>query len=105
MRAGALRHTITIQTRTVTRDSYGGETETWADSATVPASVESLSGREYWAARQTMASEIVRFRIRWRQGVTADCRIVWDGRTWDIESVQDPDGRRRELVIVGVWRD
>lgn len=43
IQAGNLRHRITIQRETTTRDAYGSEVKTWADLATVWASLDPLS--------------------------------------------------------------
>jgi SPP1 family predicted phage head-tail adaptor len=101
MRAGTLRHRITIEAATVA-NVYGEEVETWSAIAEVFAAREDLSGREFFAAQQTNAEVTTRFRVRYIDGVTAKMRVYSDGVPYDIESVQDPDGRRRELILLTV---
>ncbi|MBO8183770.1 MAG: phage head closure protein, partial [Archaeoglobus sp.] len=48
MRAGELRHRITIQQMQDTQNEYGEPTKEWVDAATVWASIEGLRGREYF---------------------------------------------------------
>jgi len=101
MQAGKLRHRVTIQQKSVTQNSYGEEIVTWAELATVWASVEDLSGREFYEARQVPAAEVTtRVRIRYRSDVEPTMRIVHGGRTLEIVFVLDPEGRRRETVLM-----
>ena len=44
MEAGALRNRITIQEKSVVRDTYGAETITWVEHCQAWASMEPLSG-------------------------------------------------------------
>jgi SPP1 family predicted phage head-tail adaptor len=100
VRAGELRHRVTIQGRTITRNSYGEEKVDWMPVATVWAEVTDLSGREYFAAQQVQAEVTTRIRIRYRPGVAPEMRVVAGARTFDILAVLDPDGRRRELHLM-----
>jgi SPP1 family predicted phage head-tail adaptor len=100
MRAGTLRHRITIQQQTVTRDTFGGETITWADLATVWASKAHKSSREFFAAQKINAETQELFVVRYRSGVTAKMRVSYDNRYYDIIGAYDPDGRKRELHLL-----
>lgn len=100
MRAGQLRDRVTLQEVTETRDSFGAVVEAWSDVATVWAEVADLSGREYFDAQQTNAELKTRIRIRYRSGVVPKMRAVFGSRVFDIESVIDPDSRRRELHLM-----
>jgi SPP1 family predicted phage head-tail adaptor len=101
MRAGKLRHRITIEAATVA-NVFGEEVETWTTFAEVWAAKEDLAGREFFAAQQTTAEVTTRFRLRYLDGVTPKMRINSDGVLYNIESVQDPDGRRVELILMTV---
>lgn len=51
MQAGKLRHRVTIQVATMTQDAFGGMVPGWATFlASVPCSIEPLTGREYLSA-------------------------------------------------------
>jgi len=100
MNVGRLRHRIILQSKTLTRDAYGGETITWVDLATVWAECLPLSGREFLAARAEVAESLLKIRIRWRADVSTGNRVVWDGRTYDIEAALDTGGRREELMLM-----
>jgi SPP1 family predicted phage head-tail adaptor len=102
MRAGQLRHRITIEAPTGAQNEYGEPVEGWTPHATVWASREDLGGREYFAAQQTQTTVSTRFRIRFLAGISPAMRILSDGIPYDIEAVQDPDGMGRELVLLAV---
>ena len=57
MRAGSLRHRVTIQRYELVVDEYGAplRRESWKDVATVWASVDAVSGREFFAPHQVQA--------------------------------------------------
>lgn len=100
MRAGELRHRVTIQQKSVTRDSYGAEVITWTDVATVWAAVEPLRGREFLEAKQIQSETAYRVRIRHRSDVDTDMRVMWNSRTLEIVAVLDIGGLGRELELM-----
>ena len=100
MRAGTLRHLLAIEAPAEAQNAFGEPVETWASFATVWASREDLTGREAFLAQQTKAEVTTSFRLRYLPGVTAKMRILSDSILYQIESIQDPDGRGRELVIM-----
>lgn len=103
-----LRHRITFQEFTSSRDSEGVLTEgwenAWLDSETelaeVPAEVLTGPGREFQAAGSTQADVAARITCRWFPGLKASWRILWDGRVFNIGSEPDTDATgRREWRI------
>lgn len=100
MRAGDLRQRIKIQQKSVTRDTYGGETITWTDVAIVWAAVEPISGREYFSAQQFRAEVTTRIRIRHRAGITPVMRVSSGTRLYDIISVIEVNERNREVHLM-----
>jgi len=91
MEAGKLRHQVKLQRVTVSADSHGDQTKTWADLATVRASIEPLSGREFLQASQVMSDITVRIRIHKRNNITLTPkdRVLYGTRTFDIRHVID----------------
>lgn len=86
LRAGNLRHRVTIQQPGTTRDPNTGESiPGWVDVATVWASVEPLSAREFIAASATQSKVSARIVMRHRADVTAGMRITHRGRLYNIE--------------------
>jgi len=100
MRAGKLRHQITLQRKSLTPDEYGGPVETWTDVGTVWASVEPLQGRELTNAQTVNAETTTKITMRYVSGVTAADRIVFGGRFYNLQSVIDPEMKHRELIIL-----
>lgn len=100
MRAGFLRHRVTIQALVETPDGQGGKSVSWSNLVTVWASVTGRGGKEFQTAKQTRATLTDEVHMRYRAGITPDMRIVHDGRVLSIaQPPYDPDGRRRELVL------
>jgi len=106
MQAGRLRHRVTVQRATDSIDQYGDQTPTWASLGTVWASVEPLSGREYFAAAQMQSEVSTRIVIRPISGVTLTPkdRVKFGSRYFDIQSVINRDERNRELQLLCVER-
>lgn len=107
MQAGNLDQRVTLQRRTRTPDGMGGFTEAWADLATVWAQVLPLRGSEKWEAMRVSPDDRMKIRIRWRGDAngqpyyTSADRLVWRGRTYNIESVL-PWGGRQAYIEIGV---
>lgn len=100
MRPGALRHYITIEQKTVTRDSYGAEVVTWATFVQVWADIRPLSGRELFAAQAAQSEITGKIIMRYIAGVVPSMRISYQGKYYDIKAVIDPELRHRELQLL-----
>lgn len=100
MRAGRLRHRVTIQSVTTNTDSYGQPIESWSTFAEVWAAVEPLTGREYFQAQQLQAEVTYRVRIRYLTGVLPTMRVLHDSRTFEVQAVINLDERNRELHLM-----
>jgi SPP1 family predicted phage head-tail adaptor len=107
MTAGALRHRIAIQSKTVATDGNGNRSETWADHYTCWASISSSGGREFYQARQVNAELTHEVSIRFKAGITAIMRIKYTDpkdsnaiRYLEIRAVNNPDQRRRMLSLM-----
>lgn len=103
MRSGRLRHRVTLQNRVAASPSNlaSGEVDaSWTDYLTVWASVEPLSGRELIAAQQVNSDVSVRVRLRWRDGITAQMRVSFGGRYYEILAVVDREVRNREIELM-----
>jgi SPP1 family predicted phage head-tail adaptor len=101
---GALQHRITLQSPVETPDEGGGRTVTWSDTATVWARIESSAGKQIVRAGDLEPQTLYRLTIRFRTGVSAAMRVVWNSKTIALTSVYDPDGRARSLVLEGLTR-
>ena len=74
--------------------------ETWSTYATVQASIEPISGREYFAAQSTQADVTHRIRIRYFSGIVPKMRVSYNSRIFDILSVINVGERNRELQLM-----
>lgn len=87
MRAGNLRHRITIERPAPSRDESGSESTVWEPYATVWGSIEPMTGREGDGAVQILASLDTTITIRWSprvDAVTAKWRVRHGGVTYDV---------------------
>lgn len=105
MRAGLLRHRVTIQQRTESQGGTGEVTWTWADLSTVWAAIEPVSEREYFAAAQVQSEAVTRIRMRYRDDIRPKMRVKFGARYFDIQGVRQAFGEFKELHLMCVERD
>jgi len=100
VKIGRLRHRVTIEERSVTRDEFGGEVVTWSTFATCWAEISPFQGREFLEGRRLETELDTWIRIRYRSGVLPGMRVVWGDRTYGIEFVLHHDTGQRELRLM-----
>lgn len=88
-----MRERVTVETPAESRSPSGETTLSWSTVATVWAIVDGLSTRDILQAQQANLIATHKIRIRYRAGVTHTQRIIWRGRTMEIASVVERDGR------------
>lgn len=91
---GELRHRITIQRPKTTQDATTGQTSTvWINVATdIAAAIKPLSVREFIASQQMQSEISTRIVIRYREGLTADMRILHKTQIYNPQGwLPDPD--------------
>lgn len=101
MRAGKLRHRITLQRPGLTQDPLSGEmVPGWDLVATVWGSVEPLSAREFIAAQAGQSEVSARIVIRHRADVDATMRALHRGKVYNIHGVlADPKSGLEYLTL------
>jgi SPP1 family predicted phage head-tail adaptor len=82
------------------RDDHGGIVESWSTFATVWASVEPGSSREFTAAKQVNGELTHEIRMRYLAGLTSKMRIVFGGRVFDIQPPMNVREANREMRIM-----
>lgn len=106
MRAGKLRHTVTIQQRTAgspQRTASGQPDTSWTTfQAGVPCSIDPISGREYFTQQQVQGEVTHRIRLRYLAGITQSMRVLYGARVFDIVSVLNWEERNIELHLMCV---
>ena len=101
MRAGTLRHRVTLQRKTQTQNPLtGAMVTTWVPVATVWAAVEPLSAREFLSAQAVQSDVSVRITVRYRPGITAAMRLLHDGKVYNITGVLADKTSGREYLTL-----
>lgn len=101
---GKLKHRVTFQLYNGTVDQYGDVRNdldsNWTDFRRVSASVEPLSGREFYAAEQSQSEVTHKIRCRYFRGAKAEMRIVYGTRKFKIISIIDWREAHEEFLIM-----
>lgn len=110
MEAGRLRNRIDIQRPTKapdTENEYGQAEppEFVTVSHGVPAEVRPLRAYEIVRAQQPVMDTDHVVRMRYREDVTPDCRLLWGDKKLYVTGIIDVGGRRRELEVMCRERD
>lgn len=77
MRAGQLRHRVSIQYQKPTEDEIGGETLVWTELFKARAAIWPISSKERIDAMKLESVITNKIRIRYRAGITSKNRIVF----------------------------
>lgn len=91
---------VTVQSKSVTRDAYGGEVVTWATFGTAWAAVEPMGGREFVAMQQAQSEASVRVRMPYLSGVLPTMRVLDGSNAYEILSVRNLDSRNEWLELL-----
>lgn len=98
--AQELNRKIVFQEMSITQDPDTGEIiEAWADIGEAFAKVEPLVGREFLAAAAIQSEGLVKFTLRYREGLNTAMRLIFDGGPWNMTSIQNIKSANRELLI------
>ena len=100
MKAGKLNKRVNIQSVTETRDDSGGVVETWTTEITVWVSIESMTGKELFAAQELQSEITHKINMRYLTGMTTKKRILYGSRIFNILSVDMDTKQGKELVIM-----
>ena len=108
--SGKLKTLISIERNTPASDGEGGFTDAWAADPVggVWAMVKPVGGSERWFAERVSPGNRYRFVIRFRDDgngapyYSAADRVVYNSRTYGIESVVDMEDEQRYIEIMAV---
>lgn len=106
IKAGKLRHRVTLQAPGLTQDPVTGEMVAgWADwpvaGAKHWASIEPLSARDFIAAQANQSEITARIVIRYREGILPTMRIIHRGKVYGIQGVlADADSGLEYLTLL-----
>jgi SPP1 family predicted phage head-tail adaptor len=88
-----LRHRLSLQQEVSTPDGAGGYTRNWQEVAQLWAEIAPLSsnirGGEMLMAGQIQSRITHKVTLRYREGITAGMRLVFDAKVFNIRYVDD----------------
>lgn len=100
MKIGRLQHRIEIQENVFgEQDEHGNRERIWTTIAKVWADVMPLSGRELLLAQQVNATTTHSIRIRFRDGLKPQQRVMFGERWFDINAIINTRESDRELLL------
>lgn len=101
MIAGPLNERIEVQQLSASGqvDSYGQDITTWTTLATVWGSVVGQPGTETLTGEQPTALAKYQIKIRYRSDLNTKMRLIWRGKTLQVMSIYDPQGKRDLLQL------
>ncbi|MHB8124649.1 MAG: phage head closure protein [Desulfitobacteriaceae bacterium] len=100
MNPGILKHVIDIQKELTSRDSYGASTKEWVTFLrSARASVEPLTGREFFAAQQVNSEITHLVKMRYRSGIIPEMRLKFGNRYFDIRSAINIKEAGKEMYL------
>ncbi len=98
--AGELNIQISIQAEYGPADTYGQPGGSWADIATVYASMIQEGSREFYAAQKVNAEVTAVFKIWYIRGIHSRMRIKYGSRYFNILSEPDNPGQRNICLLM-----
>ena len=101
MKAGRLDRRIVIQENTEVKASNGQRTLTWSTFITTWSNPVEKDGAEKTDNNNRSTIRMVNFRIRFRDDITNDMRVIWENKYYKIEDTKEL-GRREGLIINAV---
>jgi len=104
MRAGRLRHTVTIQSPEGLRDSHGERTTAWVSVAQfIRAGIEPLSSGDLIAASQTQLQITHKVVLRYTDllsGIAIGWRVLFGDRKLIIEGIRNIGEHNKVLELM-----
>lgn len=99
---GNLRHRITFQEQTEAQNDYGEKNKDldWIDVTTVWASINPISGKEFFSAEKVSSEVSHKINMRYIPGISPDMRIQFRERLFHIISVINFQERNIELQLL-----
>jgi SPP1 family predicted phage head-tail adaptor len=99
MNPGKLDRRISIYVRTVTRDDTGTRVEKWTEQEKVWAEMMQDKGSKSEVADTEQPRQIRKWRIRYREIDSANHRIIYGGKTYQITGTEQTGGREGYLIV------
>ena len=100
MKAGKLRHRVTIKTPLREDNRVGEPIITYVGSETRWASIRTLTEKEVVNSAQVQRLSTHELKLRYTDQIKTDCRLVYKSRVFEIDSIINVDERNRELLVM-----
>ncbi len=100
MRAGSLREIITVQSQTITKDSFGSNNTVWGNKFTTRAQITTNSGNREVQNNEIVNTYTLTFTIRYYHEVEEANRILYNGKKYRILSV-NKELVKQSVSIIG----
>ncbi|WP_430009971.1 phage head closure protein [Methylophaga lonarensis] len=102
MRAGLRKHRIVIEEPVEVKSDSGAITVEWVPKAVLWSTFEPVSASEQFTEQQRQDFFTVKFRVLYRDDITAKMRINFKGRIFDlVQKPIDHLGMQKELHLMG----
>lgn len=98
--SGTLRKRIAIQSETSVSDNAGGYTLGWATSFTLWADITPVTGHSLYVYGHIESHVTHRITVRYQSGITADMRVLYNGRVFAIHAVVNDDESNHWLHLL-----
>lgn len=105
MKSEELKRKIVIQKYENAVNDNGFEEEAWQNFKPVWAKVENLHGREYFEAAAVKAENTVKFTIRYVPSIEPTMRILFQGKQYNITSIDNIKYANKFIEIKGMEVD
>ena len=97
---GGLRHKVKVMNRVNNIDAAGGQYESYVSLGDRHASIDPISGREYFTGQQTAQEANYKIRMRYLAGITPSTRLVYGARVFDVLHIANISEQNRVLMLM-----
>lgn len=101
MRAGLLTDPITFKKATITKNKYGQEETSWNDYIVTRGNVKFNSGSRVTENNEIINTYTVTFTVRCYHDIDEFMRILWNGKTYRILSIEYGDRTKQSITVIG----
>lgn len=100
MSAGGSRHYVAFYSPTPSTDGAGQSTLGYVLQFSAPVDFLVMSSRKSMDGDiQPSGSDVAQIRMPFTTRVKVNWRVRYDDTDWDVRTIRDPNGRRRDLEI------
>lgn len=99
MKIGGLNRRVEVLEYFTTRDEFGGEVGEWKVVDTLWATIDPVSGTEYFQAQTVNAETVVKITLRYNPKITVLNRIRYQNAVYEIIGVADSKTAHRATIL------